>query len=314
MVIERAIITGPTGAVGTALIDELVANGASVAAVCRPGSPRIANVPRHERVEIIECDLSDMPSLPEKIGWDRADAFFHFGWDGTFGASRQQWRRQDRNITYSMEAVEVAHELGCQVYVGAGSQSEFGHIEGVLSPTLSCSPDNAYGAAKLSACAMTRALCGELGIRHEWCRIVSLYGPGDAEHSLVSQVISKLLSGQAIECTRGDQVWDYIYSRDAARAFRLAAEKGKHGAIYVLGSGKPRLLKDYILAMRDAVDPSAQIAFGALPYYPNQVMHLEADISNLVEDTGFDLKYEFEDGLVEVIEDWRNRLSERNGR
>lgn len=308
MKIKRAIVTGPTGAVGLALIEELIASDAEVIAVCRPNSSRLDHVPSLDGVQVVLCDLANIAELPSLVPWDTADAFFHFGWDGTFGVSRQEWRRQERNIVSSMEAVEAAASLGCKVFVGAGSQSEFGHVQGVLSPKLACAPDNAYGAAKLSACSMTRALCATLGIRHEWCRIVSLYGPGDAEHSLVSQVVSKLLTGESVQCTPADQIWDYIFSRDAALAFRLVAERGKHGAVYVLGSGQPRPLKNYILAMKNAINPDAIIEFGALPYYPNQVMHLEADIGNLKDDTGFELKYTFEEGLEEVIEDWRKRL------
>ena len=70
------------------------------------------------------------------------------------------------------------------------------------------------------------------------------------------------------------------------------------------------MLKDYIYAIRDAVDPSIDIGIGEIDYYPNQVMHLEADISNLTEDTGFAPKYSFEEGIKETVE-W---AKENNGR
>ena len=61
--------------------------------------------------------------------------------------------------------------------------------------------------------------------------------------------------------------------------------------------------------MRDAVDPSLKIGIGELPYYPNQVMHLEADISNLVEDTGFIPEYSFEEGISETVEWVKRRIA-----
>ena len=88
---------------------------------------------------------------------------------------------------------------------------------------------------------------------------------------------------------------------DAARAFRLVAERGKDGSIYCLGSGKSRKLKDYIKSMRDLVDPKLEIGIGEIDYYPGQVMKLDVDISNLTEDTGFKTKYSFEDGIKETI-------------
>ncbi len=299
--IKKAIITGPTGAVGTALIEELVNNGIRVTAVSRRNSARIGSIPKHDLVEVVECNLDELGILADMLPHDY-DAFYHFGWDGTYGDTRQNLALQTNNILYTLDAVHLAQALGCKVFVGAGSQSEFGHVTGVLHPFMPCNPDNGYGVAKLAACQMSRLECQKLGIRHEWCRIISLYGPFDGKYTMVMSGIIKMLNGERPQYTPGEQVWDYIYSKDAARAFRLVAEKGKDGSIYCFGTGKPRLLKEYIYAIRDAVDPSLEIGIGELPYYPNQVMHLEADISNLTEDTGFVPQYSFEEGIRETIE------------
>lgn len=301
MKIKKAIITGPTGAVGISLIEELINQGIAVTAVCRPNSKRLTEVPAHPLVKIIQCDIGMLGQLKNKLhhGYD---AFYHFAWDGTYGETRQDTHRQARNITYSLDAVRLASDLGCSVFVGAGSQSEFGHVEGILHPDMACRPDNGYGIAKLAAGQISRIECQRLGLRHIWCRIVSLYGPHDGAHTMVRSTIRKLLTGERPQCTKGDQVWDYIYSRDAARAFRLVAERGRDGSVYCLGTGKTRLLRDYICMIRDAVDPVLEVGFGEIEYYPNQVMHLEADISNLTADTGFIPRYSFEEGIRETVQ------------
>lgn len=298
---KKVIITGPTGAVGVSLIQELIAHDIEVTAICRPASKRLGSIPKHPLVRIVECGVDQLLTLKDQLDHDY-DAFYHFAWDGTYGDSRQDLYRQANNILYTLDAVHLAHAAGCSVFVGAGSQSEFGHVEGVLHPDMPCAPDNGYGIAKLDAGRMSRLECRKLGIRHEWCRIVSLYGPFDGQYTMVMSGIYKMLRGERPQYTKGDQVWDYIYSKDAARAFRLVAEKGKDGSIYCFGTGKPRLLKDYILAIRDAVNPELEVGLGELPYYPNQVMHLEADISNLTEDTGFVPQYSFEEGIRETVE------------
>lgn len=300
MRLKKAIITGPTGAVGVSLIQELVDHGIQVTAVCRPASNRLAAIPRHPLVEVAECGVDTLDRLPGRLSHDY-DAFYHFAWDGTYGNSRQDMRRQALNAVYTVDAVHAAAALGCSVFVGAGSQSEFGHVEGVLHPDMPCDPDNGYGIAKLAAGRLSRLACQQLGLRHIWCRIVSLYGPYDGTHTMVRSTIRKLLAGERPRCTKGDQVWDYIYSKDAARAFRLAAERGKNGAGYCLGTGQTRLLRDYIYAIRDAVDPRLEVGIGEMNYYPNQVMHLEADIANLTADTGFVPRYSFEEGIRETV-------------
>ena len=106
-------------------------------------------------------------------------------------------------------------------------------------------------------------------------------------------------------CTPGDQIWDYLFCEDAARALYLAARKGRNDAVYVVGSGRARSLRDYIGMIRDAVDPAATLGFGELPYYPNQVMHLEADITELTSDTGFMPSWSFVEGIKKTV-DWYN--------
>ncbi len=308
---KKAIITGPTGAVGVSLIYELIANNIAVTVVCRPNSKRLGSIPKHELVKIVECDVSNLLSLTEFLSHDY-DAFYHFAWDGTYGDSRQDLKRQANNILYTLDAVNLASKIGCKVFIGAGSQSEFGHVEGILHPYMPCNPDNGYGIAKLDAGRMSRLECKKLGIRHEWCRIVSLYGPYDGVYTMVMSGIIKMLKGERPQYTKGEQIWDYIYSKDAARAFRLVAEKGKDGAIYCFGTGKTRKLRDFILAIRDAVNPNLEIGLGEVDYYPNQVMHLEADIENLTKDTGFTPKYSFEEGIKETIEWARNHLLATN--
>ncbi|MFR1103974.1 MAG: NAD-dependent epimerase/dehydratase family protein [Acutalibacteraceae bacterium] len=298
--LKKVIITGPTGSVGISLIEELIEKGIEITAICREHSDGIENIPKNHLIQVVECNLENLESLFGKLSCSY-DAFYHLGWDGTYGEARRDLRRQIKNVLYSVDAVELAHRLGCKVFVGAGSQSEFGHVDGILHPDLPCNPDNGYGVGKLMAGQMTRLKCKEYGIRHEWVRIVSMYGPHDRTYTMVMSSILKMLKGERVQFTKGDQIWDYIYNKDAARAFRMVAENGKDGSIYLFGTGKPRKLREYICMIRDAVDPNLEIGLGELDYYPNQVMHLEADISNLTADTGFIPQYSFEDGIREMI-------------
>jgi pyridoxal/pyridoxine/pyridoxamine kinase len=63
---------------------------------------------------------------------------------------------------------------------------------------------------------------------------------------MVTGVIQTLLCGKKPSLTAGEQLWDYLYAADAARAFRLIAEQGKSGKIYPLGGGSARPLREYV--------------------------------------------------------------------
>ena len=114
--------------------------------------------------------------------------------------------------------------------------------------------------------------------------------------------VRNMLKGQRMQFTPAEQIWDYIYAEDCARAFIAIAESGVDQKAYTIGSGEPRLMKDYIYAIRDAIDPSLEVGIGEREYNDNQVMHLVADISELVKDTGFKPEIPFEEGIRKTVE------------
>lgn len=305
---KKAVITGPTGAIGMALIQCLADNGIDVVAVVRPGSARADRIRESEHVSVVYCDLKELDRLPSLIEGG-ADVFYHFAWDGTFGDSRNNMYLQNNNVKYALDAVDAAYELGCKTFIGAGSQAEYGRYEGDLNASVPAFPENGYGIAKLCAGQMTRIACQQKEIRHIWTRILSIYGPYDGDKTMVSSTIIKLMNSEKPSCTKGEQMWDYLYSKDAARAFMMLADGGVDGRVYCLGGGIARPLKDYINLIRDAVGNDVEIGFGDIPYSDKQVMHLCADIKELTKDTGFTPIYTFEQGIGETVGWWRGHLT-----
>ena len=302
--ISRAIVTGPTGAIGIALCLELARHGIRVFAVCRPGSCRRDAIPCHENISVVDCDMSQLYRLVELIP-DGADAFFYLAWEHTIGSGRNDMKSQIRNISYTIDAVHAAAALGCRIFVGAGSQAEYGRAEGILRPDTPCCPENGYGMAKLCAGQMSRAECHKLGMDHIWARVLSIYGPGDGPNTMISSVIRQLMEKKKPSLTEGVQKWDYLYSGDAARAFRLLAVYGADGKIYPMGSGEVRSLREYAEILRDTVDPDLELGFGLVPYSALQVMHLQADISQLKADTGFVPTVSFEEGIRLTVNEYK---------
>ena len=328
----KVVITGATGAIGHALIAECIKQNIEVLAICHRGSQRagmladeVGRMLQRKRVGL-DCESPDrlikieylnldeyatgLPSVQltqsknsDSIFCDSKsyDIFFHMAWSGTTGTSRNDEALQQQNASYSLDAVRLAKKLGCHTFVFAGSQAEYGRVEGRLTADTKTCPENEYGKYKLQAGKTTRALCESLSIKHIWARILSVYGPYDSKTSMIMSAISKLRNGEIAEFTKGEQQWDYLYSADAANALLLAAMKGKHGRIYPIGSGRVRALSEYIQMLKNQIDPHAQIELGAVPYAPKQVMYLCADISQLKQDTGFEPKTEFEDGIREIL-------------
>lgn len=297
---KRVVISGATGAVGMALIEKCISERTEVLVLCRKGSARAGRIPGHPLVTKQDADLADFKDL-KNITEKAWDVFYHLAWSGTTGENRNDAQLQTENIRCTLDAVRLAKRFGCHTFVGAGSQAEYGRFEGILNAGTPAFPETGYGIAKLAAGQMSRLLCGQLQMRHVWTRILSVYGPYDGEQSMVMSAVRKLLDGEIPAFTGGEQLWDFLYSKDAAKALYLLGEKGKDGSIYCLGSGSAKPLKEYILQLGEAAAPGVKLEFGAIPYAKNQVMHLCADISALQEDVKFSPQVSFEEGIRETI-------------
>ncbi len=303
---KRIVLTGPTGALGMALINKCIEENVEVLAICRKDSKRAERIPKHRLVRKVFCDLNQL-SLFKYEEDEKYDVFYHFAWEGTTGKERENLGLQLKNVEYALDAVALAKNLGCHTFIGAGSQAEYGRVEGKISPHTPTYPETGYGIAKLCAGQMTKKACEEIQMRYNWVRILSVYGPYDGGQTMVMSLLSNLKNHGSVKTTKGEQVWDYLYSEDAAEAFYLIGESGEDKKVYVLGSGKPRQLKDFIYDIRSVAAPNAIIETGAIPYANKQVMHLEADISELNADTGWRPKTEFKEGIQKIINTGQDR-------
>ena len=321
---RRAIITGATGAIGMALAELLIKENIEVLVLTRPESKRndrlkkLADSLGNGLMQIVECDYSGLSEIKNNTGTEW-DCFFHLAWAGASGSGRNDMFLQNGNVRMSLDAVALAKRFGCRKFVGAGSQAEYGRpylriknedsTDGSnqtfddkyrLRPDTPAFPEMGYGYAKLCAGQMTRDYAHQLGLEHNWLRVLSVYGPYDGE-SILKQAVRSFKDGISPDFTKGEQIWDFVYSKDAALAFYDVAEKGTDGKTYVLGSGAERPLAKYLSIARDIICPGLELKLGARPYGENQVMFLAADTSELKNDTGFECRYTFEDGIRDMM-------------
>lgn len=298
---KSVIISGATGAVGIALINEMVSHDIKVLVLTHKNSQRNRLIPKHPLVSTVDCSLDNMQHSYVDGSDIQYDVFYHLAWAGTTGNDRNNMSLQNQNVKYALDAVDLASRMRCKVFVGTGSQAEYGRFEGKLSETTPVFPENGYGIAKLCAGQMTHERAHQLGMKQIWARILSVYGPYDGEQSLVMSSIHKMMHRERTSFTKGEQMWDYLYSKDAAKALYLLGENDLDG-VYCLGSGNARPLKEYITTIRNCINPDLEIGLGDIPYSERQVMYLCADISKLQKDTGFTVKYDFKTGINETMQ------------
>lgn len=306
----RIFLTGATGFVGSHTLRRLTASGLhDVAILARPRSDfsRIASL--MPRVRVITSELSRPDNLGPKLERFRPDAIVHLAWQGVLNSARND-ADQAMNIEQALNLVRIAHAAGAKNWIGLGSQAEYGPCENRIDESTPTRPTTLYGAAKLTAGRQAQSLCESLGIRFAWLRLFSSYGPQDDPSWLIPYVALKLLRGERPTTTAGEQRWDYIYVEDVAAAIVATTEASEARGTFNLGSGTTATIRSIIERIRDAVDPQADIGFGEVAYRPDQVMHLEADITRLRTATGWMPRMPLADGLQETVTWCRTLLNE----
>jgi UDP-glucose 4-epimerase len=308
--VSTAILTGASGFIGTAVLAELSRRKIRTLILLRPESDRSRTAQLAAENTFVFSKL-DVVGLAEKLRAQQPDVFIHCAWRGVGGQERNVEFQLAENLPFTRASVELAAATGCRQWIGLGSQAEYGNANRILDENAPTQPTTLYGQAKLAAGKESLALCVKKNLAGAWLRIFSTYGPGDHPHWMIPHVIREFLSGRAPQVTKCEQLWDYLFVTDAARAIASVAD-GKISGVFNLGSGEAWPLKKIIETIRAELNSPLQPAYGAIPYRPDQVMHLQADIAKLHSATGWRPQVSLENGICETVA-YEKKLFETGG-
>ena len=294
----RILLTGATGFLGSYLAKALVARGHDVAVLRRREADpwRLADI--LDKVQQIDGGFDDLAAIRPALEGFRPEAAAHLGWRGVGNIDRDN-PVQAQNIVDAVQLARLCAELGVASFIGAGSQAEYGPYPRAIEEDDAARPTTLYGHAKLCAGTMVAHMARQAGMRFAWLRVFSTYGPKDADTWLIPSLIKTLRAGRRMALTGCEQRWGFLHARDAAAAFCLALENPQASGILNLGADDAPPLKNTVMALRDLVNPSAELGFGDIPYRPDQVMILQAGISKLAK-LGWKPQIDLQTGLRET--------------
>lgn len=304
---ETVVITGGDGFIGSHLVRYLAEKGMYVYALTILGSPTVERIQNIRNVTVIQCDLNETDTLLRELP-ESPVAFFHLAWAGVSPESRNSVDIQLGNVSLCIEAAKLAAKLQAQRFVLPGSTMEYAYCGKEINEKACPSPQNAYGAAKISARYLCEALCEELKLPYIYVVITGIYASDRRDNNVIYYTISELLQGRKPSLTALEQRWDYVHIDDVTRAFFLIATQGKAGAFYGIGHGDNWPLANYIIQIRDAIDPSLPLGIGEVPYKDSRLPSSCVDMISLKKDTGFIPKIPFEIGIKEVIKNVKEAM------
>lgn len=263
---QKAIVTGANGFIGSHVCKELCNENVKVYAVIKDENENIDNIKDLSGISIIYCDLSNITELTEKIKDEDIDVFYHFAWVGSAGDLRCDEKTQLKNALWTSTALRTADKLGCKKFVNAGSIMEKETYTAVYAQESRPSLPYIYGAGKLIAHAICKPIANSLNIDLCWAVITNAYGAGEYSPRFVNTTIRKIIAGEPLQFTAATQNYDFIYIDDVAKAFVAIGKYGKPNKEYTIGSGNARPLKEFIIEMQQALAPNVKLVFGDVPF------------------------------------------------
>ena len=318
----KILLTGGAGFIGSAVVRQLIreteAEVVNVDKLTYAGNlASLAEAqadPRHAFEQVDICDAAEVARVFEQ---HRPDAVMHLAAEshvdrsidgpgefigtnvtGTFtllNAARAYWTRLDPS---RREAFRFHHISTDEVYGSLGA-------EGYFTETTPYDPRSPYSASKASSDHLVRAWHHTYGLPTLVTNCSNNYGPYHFPEKLIPLVILNAKAGKPLPIYgKGDNVRDWLYVDDHARALRLVLEEGVPGETYNIGGHNERtnleVVKD-ICRLLDEMRPDS-------PHAPH------AELITFVADRpGHDARYAIDAGKIGRELGWRPRETFETG-
>lgn len=294
---KNVIVTGANGFIGSSLVKKLIANNIHVVAV---DVSFVGNrLPKSALIQRIEATVDGF--LFEKIPCGEYDAFYHFAWKGVNGADKANPNVQLANIQMAVCCADICKKLGVKKLLCAGTVAENATFS--LPHLVSTSGGMMYGVAKHACHLILEDYCKNIGQKFVWMQFSNIYGVGNKTGNLVSYTLNELMNGKEATFGPALQPYDFIYIDDLIEAVYCLGEKNTDQSFYFIGSGSPRVLKDYLLSIGSLVGCEDKVCIGQRPDDGIKYTMEMFDNSELVRVVGTYVSMDFENGIRKTI-DW----------
>lgn len=302
----KIIVTGANGFIGSGLLKELEKQKCEIYAVLRSSSSDTKYISQINNIHYIYCDMNAYSSLHEKTTERHFDAFYHLAWEGTLGIDRADYNMQLKNVANTIAAAKAAVELQCKKFICTGTITEFVAKQSVEKDYTS--QNMVYAICKNVAHELTNVYCKSNNIQVVWAIMSNTFGKGKSIGNIMSYLINNLLEGNEVAFSSARQPYDCIYLEDAVHALYLLAKCKTNHNTYFIGSGKPRILADYLIPAGEIVAPGADIGIGKRADDNIEYNWDWFDTSCLKDDTGFEANTPFEEGIRMTAEWYKENM------
>lgn len=305
---ERAIVTGGAGFIGSHVVDALLGEGHAVTVVDDLSAGDRRRVAEQAELRVLDIvDLDGLAALADEV---KPSAIFHLAAQASVVASVQNPGRDcEVNVRGTLNVVEVAGRHGAPVVFTSTGGALYGDDAPMPTPEDRIpAPLSPYGASKWAGEAYVKTWSLSSGIPHAVCRLGNVYGPRQNPHGeagVVAIFSDHLYTGRAPKLFgHGKPTRDYVYVGDVVSA--LLAASGKSGTYNIATSVETDVATIWRELQQAAERTQAPGAFenpGAIEpeladLRPGELQHSRLDISRAERELGWRPQVPIADGLA----------------
>jgi dTDP-glucose 4,6-dehydratase len=321
----RIIVTGGAGFIGSALVRHLVAASHDVLTVDaltyagnRASLRDVEGRPQHDFLRANICDRAAMDAAITQFRPDRimhlaaeshvdrsitgAADFIQTNVVGTFTlleAAREFWQTLD---PAAQSAFRFLHVSTDEVYGSLGA-------DGLFEETTPYDPSSPYSASKAASDHLAKAWHRTYGLPVVVSHCSNNYGPYHFPEKLIPLTILNALFGRELPVYgAGENVRDWLYVDDHARALDLIAQRGRPGETYNVGGRNERRNIDVvrrICAVLDELVPANRPREELIRFVTDRPGHdarYAIDAGKLESELGWCAQETFETGIAKTVQ------------
>jgi UDP-glucose 4-epimerase len=301
--VERAVVTGGAGFIGSHMVDLLIERGYHVVVIDNLSRGRLDNLAQHHSQPRCEVHQVDMTALGVGSELFRGARFvFHFGGLGDIVPSIEHPLEYMRaNVDGTLSVLEAARRAGVQRFVYAASSSCYGSTPPLpTAEDAPIRPEYPYALSKyLGECAVLH-WADVYRLPANAIRIFNAYGPRVRTTGVYGAVFGVFLAQKLNRMPLtvvgdGTQRRDFVYVTDVARAFLAAAESETSGEVFNLGAGNPQSINHLV-----------ELLGGDVTYVPKRPGEPDctwADTTKIARQLGWYPQVTFESGVAAMLRD-----------
>lgn len=313
----KILITGGAGFIGSAvirhIIDNTEANVINLDKLTYAGNLESLNaVSESGRYAFEQVDICDRAALDRVFADHCPDAVMHLAAEshvdrsidgpaafietnivGTYTlleAARQYWQSLDE----MRKSVFRFHHIS--------TDEVYGDLEGpedLFTEMTPYAPSSPYSASKASSDHLVRAWRRTYGLPTLITNCSNNYGPYHFPEKLIPLVILNALEGKALPIYgKGNQVRDWLYVEDHARALYKVVTEGEIGETYNIGGHNEKQNIEVVLSICDLL---AELAPKSLPDHSTGYRSL---ITYVTDRPGHDLRYAIDASKIQRELGW----------